>query len=571
MKKLLTLTLSLLMAFSLCLTISAQDDDENSNSGNGNAATTSTTVAKIGDIGYSTLQAAIDEVSESSSATINVVANTNENITIPSGKNITLVIESGVTLKNNGDHTIVNSGTLTITGDGTIDNVTHKKGDLVNNHGATATLQGGVSFTRSAEAGSSKENSGGNSWYNISNQGTLTIKDGVKVTSSGAFSSLIRNGDVITESVLTIENGEFSGGVNTVKNGDYGKLYIKGGTFSNTTQATVLNWHYAEISGGTFTPSSNASYAVLVGKWIEHDKQNTSDVKYTTDGNTVITGGTFFGGLSQYENEKEKGNYEHGTFTISGGTFTSDVSGYLASGYTVIDKGDSSFGVVKKGEPVNVNTTTAAITSDARTALNGKEIYGDGTGEDQVKITVDSSTQLVLKAEKQEVQSPEELNYVLKEAIGGDISNLKYIPLEITLEAVTDNGNKEIHSLGSNDSGEVKIPVTLYLTDADAKALSGKDIKVIRIHEGDDEAIKILTATLNGNILTFESGKFSTYLITYRETSSNTNNTSTKSYDAKDKNKDGVVSCEEEMNSANWIWSTTKNACVYKVTNTSAK
>ena len=46
---------------------------------------------------------------------------------------------------------------------------------------------------------------------------------------------------------------------------------------------------------------------------------------------------------------------------------------------------------------------------------------------------------------------------------------------------------------------------------------------------------------------------------------------STKSYDAKDKNKDGVISCEEEMNSANWIWSTTKNACVYKVTNTSAK
>ena len=187
MKKLLTLTLSLLMAFSLCLTISAQDDDENSNSGNDNAATTSTTVAKIGDTTYTTLQAAINAVNQNESTTINVVANTSENITIPSGKNITLVIKSGVTLKNNGDHTIVNSGTLTITGDGTIDNVTHQRGDLVNNYGASATLQGGVSFTRSAEASKDKNTSGGNSWYNISNQGTLTIKDGVKVTSSGAF------------------------------------------------------------------------------------------------------------------------------------------------------------------------------------------------------------------------------------------------------------------------------------------------------------------------------------------------------------------------------------------------
>ena len=52
---------------------------------------------------------------------------------------------------------------------------------------------------------------------------------------------------------------------------------------------------------------------------------------------------------------------------------------------------------------------------------------------------------------------------------------------------------------------------------------------------------------------------------------SSTSNTSTKSYDAKDKNKDGVISCEEEMGNANWVWSESKNACVYKVTNTSTK
>ena len=35
--------------------------------------------------------------------------------------------------------------------------------------------------------------------------------------------------------------------------------------------------------------------------------------------------------------------------------------------------------------------------------------------------------------------------------------------------------------------------------------------------------------------------------------------------------KNKIVTCEEEKNSANWIWSEVKKACVYKVSNTSAK
>ena len=46
---------------------------------------------------------------------------------------------------------------------------------------------------------------------------------------------------------------------------------------------------------------------------------------------------------------------------------------------------------------------------------------------------------------------------------------------------------------------------------------------------------------------------------------------SSKAYSFKDKNQDGVISCEEEMDSANWIWSESKKACVYKVSNTNTK
>ena len=56
-------------------------------------------------------------------------------------------------------------------------------------------LKGEITLTRSKEAGSSTTSSGGNSWYNISNQGTMDIYDDVSVISTGSFSSLIRNGE----------------------------------------------------------------------------------------------------------------------------------------------------------------------------------------------------------------------------------------------------------------------------------------------------------------------------------------------------------------------------------------
>ena len=129
------------------------------------------------------------------------------------------------------------------------------------------------------------------------------------------------------------------------------------------------------------------------------------------------------------------------------------------------------------------------------------------------------------------------------------------------------------------------MPVTLYSSESIAESLKDKIVRVIRIHDGEAELLDEDTTTLTNNALTFYSGKFSTYVIAYGTSSSSggntdpvpstdtttTTTTSTKSYDAKDKNKDGVVSCEEEMNSANWIWSTTKNACVYKVSNTSVR
>ena len=46
---------------------------------------------------------------------------------------------------------------------------------------------------------------------------------------------------------MTINGGTFGGGLNTIKNDDYGELTIKGGTFSSYAQACLLNWNVATV------------------------------------------------------------------------------------------------------------------------------------------------------------------------------------------------------------------------------------------------------------------------------------------------------------------------------------
>lgn len=237
-------------------------------------------VAKVGSQGYATVQEAVSAAGNGD--TIQVVADSTESVTIPEGKRVILSFASGVTLTNEaGQHTIINNGSLTITGDGAIDNVSHARGALYNDAGATATLNG-CTYTRSQENGNNAENNGGNSWYNIKNFGAMTINAGVTVKQSGAYSSLVANGwqdyssavkgssepRPTAEAKLTINGGVFSGGLNTIKNDDFGILQINDGDFVNVSQYALMNWNVATINGGTFeTQGANGEAAV----WCGHD------------------------------------------------------------------------------------------------------------------------------------------------------------------------------------------------------------------------------------------------------------------------------------------------------------
>ena len=247
-------------------------------------------------------------------------ANITASITIPADKTVTLNL-GAFTLTGDGDHTITNKGTLTVIGSGKVVNTDGGKAALFNNVNAVANLNGGT-FE-------------GTTWYVIKNLGTITM-NGASVTQNDAGSSAIDNGwygnpgnDCNVNhpgngytAKLTIANGNFSGGMNTVKNDDYGVLEISGGTFSNTNGPTVLNWNVATISGGEFKVNSTATSVIANGSF-----NNEAD-----KGQLTITGGQFTssdngnGNLLGYG----VGGKNGGSVTISGGKFTGKM---VAEGY----------------------------------------------------------------------------------------------------------------------------------------------------------------------------------------------------------------------------------------------
>jgi ribosomal protein L19 len=264
-------------------------------------------------------------------------ANVTGNFVISAEKPVVINLNGHkITNKSSDTFTVKFGSSLTINGTGTVDNVSPGKACIYNN--GTVVLNGG-DYTRSKEAGVSTSVSGGNSYYNILNHGALTINAGVKVISTGAYSSLIASGyysykpkassqpDARSNYIegtnhanpsLTINGGTFSGGINTIKNDDGAELTIVNGTFTNMTQAAVQNNHIATISGGTFTPTGNASHVV---------ESRYSDATYDL-GQTTISGGTFNGML-----------YLSGaspSLTISGGTFSDPHAlDYLTAGAKV--------------------------------------------------------------------------------------------------------------------------------------------------------------------------------------------------------------------------------------------
>ena len=379
-QRILAILLSLTMMFTLVPTAMAEGG----------------TVAKVGDVEYATLQEAINAAT--AGQTVKLVANTAEDIKISAGKDITLDLGNSKLTNKSGDTiTVALGATLTITGNsedktkvGTVDNVTNGKADIVNN--GTVILNGGW-YLRSLEDGAGPSEPGTNSYYNILNHGEMTINnDTMVIQETGKYSSLIVNGyynyyaegtdsrqkyvEGINQAApkLTINNGVFYGGVNTIKNDDGGELIINGGGFGNEEGCAVMNNNTATIKGGRFIAAGNY---VLYSRYI-NETVNT--------GKLMVTDGEFEGNLAQINNAP---------IAISGGTFTTDPTAYLAEGYMSPKVGDSYKVELETDAVAQIGDNKYTTLQDAfKAATKGDtvklltDVHTDGTDSDDARLTI---------------------------------------------------------------------------------------------------------------------------------------------------------------------------------------
>lgn len=257
--------------------------------------------AQIGDVKYETLAEAIAAAKDGE--TVTLLADATEDVTI--NKNITLDL-GGKTLTN------TNSGKATVT----------------IAKGATTTVQNGSI-------------SGGTSYYNIQNNGIATFT-GVTATAGNTGSSMIDNWGT-----LTIESGDYEGGLNVVKSEEGSTLTINGGKFTRDwapkygVTGTILVYGTTTIKDGTFIDKSTSNNARVVVTGVV---EGYTSITYVKGGSFTRTGsGNIFHGLGKATSDN---------FEVSGGTFNKSISdGYCADGFIPTKNADGTYGV-KEGKYV---------------------------------------------------------------------------------------------------------------------------------------------------------------------------------------------------------------------------
>lgn len=419
-RKLLSVLLTLCLAFSLLPTAALADGE----------GTQTNDVAQIGETKYATLQEAVNAANDN---TVKLLENVTEDINIPTGINVTLDL-NGHKITNVSGHTITveKGGKLNISdsvGTGVVDNTSHGKGAIVNS--GEVTLNGGT-FKRSAENGTySPYGNGGNSWYTIANYGTMEINTGVTVENAGGYSSMIRNGGEATADCnLTIRGGNFTGGINTVKNDPFGVLTINGGNFSNTVQYVIMNWNKAEITAGTFQTLDTASAVLFTSAF-------GSNANYV--GELTISGGEFKHASDTQEmivdhyDESNKGNA-----VVTGGKFDADISKYIPTDYVqsadgTVEKLGETNAVAKVGGTYYktlADAVAAAQDGDTITLLKDAELTS--TLNLAKNITIDGQGKYTIKAANSFTVGSDNKTYCVL-----------YVSGEVTLKDVTVNGNEK--------------------------------------------------------------------------------------------------------------------------------
>lgn len=391
-----------------------------------------THVAKIGDVQYPSLAAAIEAATAGQTVTLleNITATTVNEYTITkaitldlAGHTITSSVEQPIWIKDSGD--------LTITGSGTIAGPTGDAGKALDGK-AIITVEGGKLTYLNGTLTCGGVGSDGMYGVYILNGGTAVFgeeagKTGPTITS---WFAAIGENNTTAPANITVYGGSYTAqaspsesdwwhyfcaplyaagsGVINISGGEFNGYYavssrysnvdqdlnIKGGTFTGTKQALFIDNQTGvasdssrdvAVSGGTFssavpeeycadgyipTDNGDGTYGVKTGKYVA--KIGETEYETLAAAITAATDGQTVTLLTDINESVENTNTNNFTIDLNGKTWTSDASStFKNNGGTVTIKDASGNGTVK-------NTATAKDTGIAVWARTGSVIIESG-------------------------------------------------------------------------------------------------------------------------------------------------------------------------------------------------
>lgn len=335
----------------------------------------------------------------------------------------------------------------------------------------------------------------------------ITINDGVVSSTNGTAIYHPQDG------TITVNGGTIEGETGIEIRS--GKLTVTGGTIRGTYKPVEVN------ANGSGTTTDGAGIAVA-----QHTTKKAIDVK--------VSGGTIEGHTALYESNPQKNEaaaIEKVTITISGGTLNTINNGANAI-YSENDR------IIVEGGEFNTE-----LPEDVKTA-EGTEAYEILTQDGEYKVVVEEESKLedgyfgfgYTAEDFEEVfgeeEGFEEVSNLIKEALSDKLTAAIYY--ELVFGKLLDNnfvlGTEKVAVL------DEKVEVTLNIPETIEKLKEGytRKYSIIRIHENEVEAedgtitsefeSAVLEAKDNGDgTITFETDRFSTYVLAYEDVQNTTN------------------------------------------------
>lgn len=428
--------------------------------------------------------------------------------------------------------------TKTVTGKFTLDSGTIVSADdygIYCMSGSTAIVNGGV--IESLYAGLTGNNTTGTMNF-VVNGGTITTSEGPAIYMPGPVSLTMTGGTLNGGISLRMGKINISGGTINATNGsidsfaEYYKksenawladaLYVWGGTYTSKdageTNELVLN-----ITGGTFNVTNKQGSAIAIydiGRYQQDMSINISKnaklVTNSTSRNAYDVLSLKEAGVENpvagFNNPEYVGKVET---TITGGSFSSSVAKYLNADYmeTLVN---NTYVVGSKNLTIEAPSIDKEEVTEVTIGVKDSEEIKDALEKaiKDGKIDVaDISPVVVVVVDKVNVDALEKSTVESIDNIAKE-KNIKITNyFDITLN-VQDSARNEVVGTLNELSKEMTFNVAIPKELTTVPEGYNRKYYVVRYHDGKSE---IISASVDGNVLSFESDKFSTYALAYED------------------------------------------------------